>query len=129
MSKAFGDWVIRLRAEKKWNQSELAQAMNRSRADVGRVENAEREPTKAWCVDFANAIGLPLKTVLGMAGHVNADEVEEEGQPIKSATRRKVDALLSMLNAEDQEEAIKLLETFADNRRKRATTSAKKAAA
>jgi hypothetical protein len=134
----FVDWLYEKLADKKWKVSDLTRKIaemegfgaesedfeRRSRSIHGNVSNVVNRK-RALGVDYArkiaDALEVPQEDVMEMAGLLVRTEPSIAGKrpkPEKSPARQKIEALLDMLDRQEQEEAINILEAFAEGRKK-----------
>lgn len=116
---SFGQWVKRTRLSEGLNQQQLAQRMGLGAPYISQIETGDRPPTEAVAIAFAKAMGIDTDFVLFMAGFKD----EPAPPKAKSPYREKLDALLASLSPDEQEEAIEMLQAYAQvkKRRKRAS--------
>ncbi len=62
--KLIGQQIISLRIKKGWSQADLARAAGKDRQAIEKLENGKVNPTAYSLYEVANALGVPLATLL-----------------------------------------------------------------
>ncbi len=82
--QAFGIWLARELAQRRWTQTELAARLAPFAAGTGSKQShvskwlhGQRHPGRRSCAAIAAALGVPLATVLAQAGRAQPDGLDD----------------------------------------------------
>lgn len=62
--KLLGENIVRLRLAKGWSQTELANACNKDRQTIHKVENGQVNISVYFLLQVANALEMPVDQIL-----------------------------------------------------------------
>lgn len=66
LKKLVGQRIVELRKKKGWTQAELARATGKDRQAIEKLENGKVNPTVFSLLEIANALGVPLSTLVNV---------------------------------------------------------------
>jgi transcriptional regulator with XRE-family HTH domain len=66
LQKKIGERIIKLRAQKGWNQSDLARACNKDRQAIEKLENGRVNPTLYTLMEISEALQIPLSELVDL---------------------------------------------------------------
>jgi transcriptional regulator with XRE-family HTH domain len=106
------DWVRteRMREDRNWSQTDLADRMGKVRAVVNKIESGSNDPTLDTLSSLAKAFGYPLTVVLDLLGYdVNmakkdmwVEKMDHKMKLLPPSARKMAEKLLDALLAEEK---------------------------
>jgi len=106
---AFTDWLLKEMDNRRWQPRDLAQAAGISRNQVMLVLEHARFPGDKFLRGVAAAFGIPQDIVFRLAGLLTDKEMEDVKE---DEAARKIKLLISALDPEGRERAVRLLEQY-----------------